>query len=42
MIFNSASVFDPAALLPVLGALGYALTQLATRVLGRTRDRLPQ
>ncbi|MFN3280296.1 MAG: DMT family transporter, partial [Tabrizicola sp.] len=37
MIFNpSASVFDPAALLPVLGALGYALTQLATRVLGRT------
>lgn len=37
MIFNpSVSVFDPAALLPVLGALGYALTQLATRVLGRT------
>jgi drug/metabolite transporter (DMT)-like permease len=37
MIFNpSASVFDPAALLPVLGALGYALTQLATRALGRT------
>jgi drug/metabolite transporter (DMT)-like permease len=37
MIFNpSASVFDPAALLPVVGALGYALTQLATRVLGRT------
>jgi drug/metabolite transporter (DMT)-like permease len=37
MIFNpSESVFDPAALLPVLGALGYALTQLATRVLGRT------
>lgn len=37
MIFNpSASVFDPAALLPVLAALGYALTQLATRVLGRT------
>jgi drug/metabolite transporter (DMT)-like permease len=37
MIFNpSGSVFDPAALLPVLGALGYALTQLATRVLGRT------
>ncbi|WP_137112744.1 DMT family transporter [Rhodobacter sp. SY28-1] len=37
MIFNpSASVFDPAALLPVLGAFGYALTQLATRVLGRT------
>ena len=37
MIFNpSARVFDPAALLPVLGALGYALTQLATRVLGKT------
>ncbi|WP_149589107.1 DMT family transporter [Tabrizicola flagellatus] len=37
MIFNpGASIFDPAALLPVLGALGYALTQLATRVLGRT------
>jgi drug/metabolite transporter (DMT)-like permease len=37
MIFNpTASLFDPAALLPVLGALGYALTQLATRVLGRT------
>ena len=37
MIFNpTASVFDPAALLPVLGALGYAMTQLATRVLGRT------
>lgn len=37
MIFNpSSSVFDPAALLPVLGAFGYALTQLATRVLGRT------
>lgn len=37
MIFNpSARVFDPAALLPVLGAFGYALTQLATRVLGRT------
>ena len=37
MIFNpSASVFDPAALLPVLAALGYALTQLATRALGRT------
>jgi drug/metabolite transporter (DMT)-like permease len=37
MIFNpSASVFDPAALLPVLGAFGYALTQLATRVMGRT------
>ena len=37
MIFNpSDSVFDPAALLPVLGAFGYALTQLATRVLGRT------
>ncbi len=37
MIFNpSASVFDPAAFLPVLGAFGYALTQLATRVLGRT------
>lgn len=37
MIFNpSDSVFDPAALLPVLGALGYALTQLATRILGRT------
>lgn len=37
MIFNpSGSLFDPAALLPVLGALGYALTQLATRVLGRT------
>jgi drug/metabolite transporter (DMT)-like permease len=37
MIFNpTGSVFDGAALLPVLGALGYALTQLATRVLGRT------
>lgn len=37
MIFNpGASIFEPAALLPVLGALGYALTQLATRVLGRT------
>lgn len=37
MIFNpSASVFDPATLLPVLGAFGYALTQLATRVMGRT------
>ena len=37
MIFNpSGNLFDPAALLPVLGALGYALTQLATRVLGRT------
>ena len=37
MIFNpSASVFDPAALLPVLAALGYALTQLAKRALGRT------
>ena len=37
MIFNpSAGVFDPAALLPVLGAFGYALTQLATRVLGRS------
>lgn len=37
MIFNpSGSLFDPAALLPVLGALGYALTQLATRALGRT------
>jgi drug/metabolite transporter (DMT)-like permease len=37
MIFNpTASVFDPAALLPVLGALGYAMTQLATRVLGQT------
>lgn len=37
MIFNpSARVFDPAALLPVLGAFGYALTQLATRVLGKT------
>lgn len=37
MIFNpSASIFEPAALLPVLGALGYALTQLATRALGRT------
>lgn len=32
----SASLFDPAALLPVLGALGYALQQLAARVLGRT------
>lgn len=39
MIFNpSGSLFDPAALLPVLGALGYALTQLATRVLGRTES----
>jgi drug/metabolite transporter (DMT)-like permease len=37
MIFNpTGSVFDAAALLPVLGALGYALTQLATRALGRT------
>jgi drug/metabolite transporter (DMT)-like permease len=37
MIFNpTASLFDPAALLPVIGALGYALQQLAARVLGRT------
>lgn len=37
MIFRpSANLFDPAALLPVLGALGYALQQLAARVLGRT------
>jgi drug/metabolite transporter (DMT)-like permease len=37
MIFNpTASLFDPTALLPVLGALGYALQQLAARVLGRT------
>jgi drug/metabolite transporter (DMT)-like permease len=37
MIFNpSASLFDPTALSPVLGALGYALQQLAARVLGRT------
>lgn len=37
MIFNpTASVFDASAMLPVLGALGYAMTQLATRVLGRT------
>lgn len=37
LIFNpTASLFDPAALLPVLGALGYALQQLAARVLGRT------
>jgi drug/metabolite transporter (DMT)-like permease len=37
LIFNpTGSLFDPAALLPVLGALGYALSQLAARVLGRT------
>lgn len=37
LIFNpTASLFDPAALLPVLGALGYSLQQLAARVLGRT------
>lgn len=37
LIFNpTGNLFDPAALLPVLGALGYALQQLAARVLGRT------
>ncbi len=37
LIFGPATnLFDPAALLPVLGALGYALSQLAARVLGRT------
>jgi drug/metabolite transporter (DMT)-like permease len=37
LIFNpTASLFDPAALLPVIGALGYALQQLAARFLGRT------
>ena len=37
LIFSpTASLFDPAALLPVLGALGYALQQLAARILGRT------
>jgi drug/metabolite transporter (DMT)-like permease len=37
MIFNpTASLFDPAAILPVVGALGYALMQLAARRLGRT------
>jgi drug/metabolite transporter (DMT)-like permease len=39
LIFNpTASLFNPAALLPVLGALGYALQQLAARVLGRTES----
>jgi drug/metabolite transporter (DMT)-like permease len=37
MIFNpTSSLFDPAAVLPVIGALGYALQQLAARRLGRT------
>jgi drug/metabolite transporter (DMT)-like permease len=37
LIFNpTASFFDSAAILPVIGALGYALQQLAARVLGRT------
>jgi drug/metabolite transporter (DMT)-like permease len=37
IVFNpTASLFDPAAILPVIGALGYALQQLAARVLGRT------
>jgi drug/metabolite transporter (DMT)-like permease len=37
LIFNpTASLFDPAAVLPVVGALGYALQQLAARVLGRS------
>lgn len=37
LIFNpTASLFDPSALLPVIGALGYALQQLAARLLGRT------
>jgi drug/metabolite transporter (DMT)-like permease len=37
MIFNpTARLFDPAAFLPVIGALGYALQQLAARFLGRT------
>lgn len=39
MIFNpTASLFEPAAVLPVLGALGYALQQLAARALGRTES----
>jgi drug/metabolite transporter (DMT)-like permease len=39
LIFNpTASLFDPAALLPVVGALGYALMQLAARALGRTES----
>lgn len=39
MIFNpTASLFDPAAILPVIGALGYALQQLAARVLGRSES----
>jgi drug/metabolite transporter (DMT)-like permease len=29
-------LFEPAALLPIVGALGYALSMLAARVLGRT------
>jgi drug/metabolite transporter (DMT)-like permease len=37
MILNpTAGLFDPAAVLPVVGALGYALQQLAARRLGRT------
>jgi drug/metabolite transporter (DMT)-like permease len=37
LIFNpTGSLFDPAALLPVIGALGYSLQQLAARRLGRT------
>lgn len=30
-----SDVFDPAAILPVLGALGYALSMISARVLGR-------
>jgi drug/metabolite transporter (DMT)-like permease len=35
-----AGLFDPAALLPILGALGYAMSMLAARVLGRTETAM--
>lgn len=39
LIFNPTDrLFEPAAILPVMGALGYALQQLAARVLGRTES----
>jgi drug/metabolite transporter (DMT)-like permease len=39
LIFNpGAGLFEPAAVLPVVGALGYALQQLAARRLGRTES----
>lgn len=36
IIRPGAGLFEPAALLPIIGALGYALSMLAARVLGRT------